>query len=107
MRRYNIDEGVVILFELLYGPSTSAVLHEGEIGKSIRTSVGVRHGFLLSPVLFNFENITQEAVHNVIGTISINSREISNFRFADDINLIAGREEELPELTTLERRARA
>ena len=37
---------------------------------------------------------------NFSGTISINGREISNLRFADDIDLIAGTEEELQELTT-------
>ena len=40
----------------------------------------------------------QEAVHNFNDTISINYREISNFQFADDIDLIAGIEEELQEL---------
>ena len=46
-------------------------------------------------------------IGNFNGTISINGREISNLRFADDIDLIAGTEEELQELTTtLERRAR-
>ena len=49
----------------------------------------------------------QEAVHNVNSAISINGREISNLRFAVDIDLITGTEEELQELTTtLERRAR-
>ena len=97
------------LLESLYGPSTSAVLHEGEVGQSFRTSVGVHQGCLLSPELFNLylENIIQEALHNFNGTTSINGREISNLRFADDIDLIAGTEEELQELTTLERRARA
>ena len=88
----------------------SAVLHEGEVGQSFRTSVGVRQGCLLSPVPFNLylENIMQETLHNISGTISINGREISNLRFADDIDLIAGTEEELQELTTTqERRARA
>ena len=84
------------------------MLHEGEIGQSFQTSVGVRQGCLLSPVLFNLylENIMQEALHNFNGMVSISGREISNLRFADDIDLIAGIEEELQELTTtLERRA--
>ena len=38
--------------------------------------------------------------------ISINGREISNLRFPYDIDLIGRTEEELQELTTLERRAR-
>ena len=49
----------------------------------------------------------QETLYNFNGTISINGREISNLRFADDIDLISGTEEKLRELTTaLERRAR-
>ena len=108
MRRYNFDEGPVTLLRSLYGPSTSAVLHEGEVGQSFRTSVGVRQGCLLSPVLFNLyiEYIMQEDLHNFNGAISTNGREISILRFEDDIDLIAGTEEELQELTTLERRAR-
>ena len=109
MRRYNIDEGLVTLLESLYGPSTSAVLHEGEIGQSFRTSVGERQGCLLSPMLFNLylENIMQEALHNFSGTISINGRKISNLRFTDDTDLITGIEELQELTTTLERRARA
>ena len=108
MRRYNIDERPVTLLRSLYGPSTSAVLHEGEVGQSFRTSVGVRQGRLLSPVLFNLyiEYIMQEDLHNFSGTIPINGREISILRFEDDIDLIAGTEEELQEPTTLGRRAR-
>ena len=50
----------------------------------------------------------QEVLHNFSGTISINCIDISNFQFADDIDLIVGSEEELQELTiTLERRTRA
>ena len=38
MWRYNMDEELMTLLESLYGPATSAVLHEGEIGQSFRTS---------------------------------------------------------------------
>ena len=110
MRRYTIAEGLVTLLRSLYGPSTSAILHEGEVGRPFRTSVGVRQGCLLSSVLLNLhlENIMQETLHNFNDTISINGRDISKLRFAYDIDLIAGTEEELQELTTtLERRARA
>ena len=48
-------------------------------------------------MLFNLylENIIQEALHNFDGMISINGRESSNLRLADDMDLIAGTEEEL------------
>ena len=74
-----LHEGLVTLLESLHGPSTSAVLQEREVGQSFRTSVGVRQGCLLSPVLFNLylENTMQEALHNINGTISIDGREIN------------------------------
>ena len=50
----------------------------------------------------------QKVLHNCNAAISINGREISNLRFAYDIDLIGRTKEELQELiTTLERRARA
>ena len=58
--------------------------------------VVVRQGCLLSPVLFK--------LYLANGTISINGREISNLQIAYQIDLIAGTEEELQELTTTERR---
>ena len=41
MRSYSIHKGLVKLLELVYRPSTSAVLHEGEIIQSFRTSIRV------------------------------------------------------------------
>ena len=53
-------------------------------------------------------DVASLALHNFNGTISINGRDTRKIRFADDIDLIAGTEEKLQELTTtLERRARA
>ena len=72
IRCYNNDEGLVTLFESLFGTPKSAVPYEEEISQSFRTLVGVRQGCLLSPVLINvyLKHITQEALHNVNATIS-------------------------------------
>ena len=70
------------------------------IGDWFRTTVGVRQGCLLSPTLFNIflERITTDALEDHEGTVSIGGRTITNLRFADDIDGLAGKEEELANL---------
>ncbi|GFR66182.1 endonuclease-reverse transcriptase [Elysia marginata] len=81
--------------------SNSAVFLNNTIGNSFKTTVGVRQGCLLSPVLFNIflERIMQDTLHQHSPTISIGGRPICNLRFADDIDLIAGSQAELQVLT--------
>ena len=59
-------------------------------------TVGVIQRWLLSTVLFNLflEDIMDVIQDEHISTISIGSRILSNLRFADDINLIAGSNDE-------------
>ena len=70
-------------------------------GDWFHTSVGVRQrGCLLSPTLFNIflEDIMTHALENFNGTISIGGRQITNLRFADEIDGITGDEDKLTEL---------
>ena len=100
MRLYNITPTLVRSIEKLYERASSAVLCNGHIGDLFRTTVGVRQGCLLSPTLFNIflERIMSEALEEHEGTVSIGGRKITNLRFADDIDGLAGSEKELKSL---------
>ena len=72
--------------------------------------MGVREDCLLLPILFNIflERIMTDALEDHEGTVSIGGRTITNLCFADDINSLAGNEEELAQLVEkLERTAAA
>ena len=62
-----------------------------------RRTVGVRQGCLLSAILFNMflERIMADALEDHKGTVRIGCRTITNLRFADDIDGLAGEREEL------------
>ena len=70
------------------------------MGGWFRRTVGVRQECLLSPTLFNIflERIMTDALEGHEGTVSIEGRTITNLRFADDIDGLAGEEEELAKL---------
>ena len=101
MRSFGIEEGLIQIIQALYNTASSAVLLNSDIGEFFKTTVGVRQGCLLSPVLFNLflEKIMRETLRNFHSTISIGGRTISNLRFADDIDLMGGSNTELQELT--------
>ncbi|WP_295514257.1 reverse transcriptase domain-containing protein, partial [Thiolapillus sp.] len=100
MKKYNISTKLIRVIKNLYDKATSAVLFNSSIGDWFRTTAGVRQGCLLSPILFNIflEMITRDALEDHEGTVSIGGRTITNLRFADDIDGLAGEEEELTKL---------
>ena len=100
MRKFNISANLVRVIEHLYGKATSAVFNNGAVGGWFRTTVGVRQGCLLSPTLFNIylERIMNDALEDHEGTLSIAGRKVTNLRFADDIDGLAGNEQELASL---------
>ena len=85
----------------LYESATSAVLFNGKVGRWFCTTIGVRQGCLLSPTLFNLflEMIMTEALELHEGSVSVGGKSITNLRFADDIDGLAGSEQELFNLT--------
>ena len=100
MKKFNISGKLIDTIQSLYENAMSAVLVQGATGEWFHTSVGVRQGCLLSPTLFNIflEGIMTHALENYNGTISIGGRQITNLRFADDIDGITGEEDELTKL---------
>ena len=100
MHKFNINKNLIALIEELYNNATSSVYLDGDIGEWFRTTVGVRQGCLLSPTLFNIflERIMMDALEDHQSTVSIGGRCVSNLRFADDIDGLAGSQDELAEL---------
>ena len=100
MHKYNIGANFITIIKSLYEKATSAVLYNGNTGDWFRTTVEVRQGCLLSPTLFNvfLEKIMTDALENHEGAVRIGGRIITNLRFADDIDGLAGKEEELENL---------
>ena len=96
MRKCIINTRIIRAIENLYGKAQSAVLFNGSTGEWFRTTVGVRQGCLLSPILFNIflERIICKALDDHEGSFIIGRRLITNFRFADDIVVNAEEEEE-------------
>ena len=83
-----------------YDKATSAVQMNGSIEESFRTTVGVRQGCLLSHSLFNIflEWIMSDALEEHDRRVSIGGRNITNLRFADDLDAVAEEEQELEAL---------
>ena len=100
MKKYNIRTNLIQVIKNLYNKATSAILFNSSIGNWFRTTVGVRQRCLLSPTLFNIflERIITDALEDHEGTVSIGGRTITNLGFADDIDGLAGGEEELVNL---------
>ena len=93
-KKYNISDNLIRVIKNLYNKATSAVLLNSSIGDWFRTAFGVRQGCLLSPTLFNMflERIMTDALEDHEGTVSIGGRTITNLRFVDDIDCLAGEE---------------
>ncbi|WP_419626769.1 RNA-directed DNA polymerase, partial [Thiolapillus sp.] len=100
MMKYSISTNLIQVIKSLCNKATSAVLFSSSIGDWFRTTIGVRQGCLLSPTLFNIflERIVTDALEDHEGTVSIGGRTITNLRFADEIDGLAGEEEELANL---------
>ena len=101
LQKYDISSNIISMIKSLYCNSTSAVLINNIQGNTFKTTVGIRQGCLLSPVLFNvfLEEIMDDIQNNHTSSISNGGLTISNLRFADDIDVIAGNTQELQALT--------
>ena len=100
MKKYNISTNLIRVVKNLCDKATSAFLFSSSTGDWFRTTVGVRQRCLLSPTLFYvfIERIMTDALEYHEGAVSIGGRAITNLRFADDIDGLAGEEVELAKL---------
>ena len=100
MRKYNISANLVRTTEQLYDKATRAVQMNGSMREWFRIAVGVRQRCLLSPTFFNIflERIMSDALEDNDGKVSIGGRNVTNLRFADDIDALAEEEQELKAL---------
>ena len=100
MRLHDINDNLIRTTEYLYNRATSAVYHDNNVGEWFQTTIGVRQGRLLSPILFNIflERIMADALEDHEGTVSIGGRTITNLRFMDDIDGLAGQVQKLVKL---------
>ena len=101
---------MILVIQALYSNSNSAVVLNNQLGELFITTAVVRQGRPLSSVLFNIfiENTMQESLQDFNTSISIGGSPVCILRFANDINLMGGSENELQDLTIrLEEKARA
>ena len=93
MKKYNSSANFILVIKHLYDKATGAILFNGSAGDWFRAIDGVGHGCLHSPILFNIllERIMTDASEDQYGTVSIGCRRITDLRFADDIDRLAGR----------------
>ena len=93
----NINARLIKVIQSLYEKAISAIYYEGKVGEWLTTRTGVRQGCILSPTLFNImlEQIMNEALLYHKDAVSIGGRVITNLRFSDDIDGLAGSEHEL------------
>ena len=100
LRGFNIEKGLIQVIQTLYDHTTITVLLNNQLGEFFQT-IGIRHGCILSPTLFNLflERIMQKTLHDHTTTVSIGSRPISNLHFTDDIDLMADSNSKLQEHT--------
>ena len=100
VKKYNISANLIQVIKNLYNKATRAVFFNGRIGDWFRPTVEVRQGCLLATILFNIflQRIMTDALQDHEGTVSIGGRTITNLRFADDIDGLAGEEGELANL---------
>ena len=68
MRKYNISTNLVCTTEQLYDKATSAVKMNDSMKEWLRTTVRVRQGCILSPILFNIflKRIMSDALKNMM-----------------------------------------
>ena len=100
MQKYNIRANLICTTEQLYEKATNEIQMNGSMGEWFITTVGIRHGSLLSTTLINIflKWIMSDAPEELGKRVSIGRRNITNLVLADDIDALAEEEQELEAL---------
>ena len=101
LKEMGIPDPLTCLLRNLYAGQEATVRTDHGTTDWFQIGKGVRQGCILSPCLFNLyaEYIMRNAgLEETQAAIKIAGRNINNFRYADDIILIAEREKELKSL---------
>ena len=96
-----ISDHLTFLLRNLYAGQEATVRTGRGTTDWFQTGKGVHQGCILLPCLFNLyaEYIMQnDGLDKAQAGIKIAGRDINNLKYADDINLMAGSEEELKSL---------
>ena len=100
MYLFGFDDMLITFICQLYKQARIVVMFQGAVDDWFCLTVRVCQDCLLSSTLFNIflEWIMGEALDNASSMVSISSRNISNLRYADDINIVARSDTELAKL---------
>ena len=98
MLKHNNSANLVRTIETLYDKTTSAVQMNGNMGELFRTTVGGKDVFCHPPSSTFSRTDHVDALDEHEGKVSIDGRNITNRRFADDIDAVAEKEQELEAL---------
>ena len=101
LQQYGVPRKLINIIRDLYSKAKSCIRVNNNLTDWFETTIGVRQGCLLSPDLFNvfLKNILAEAFEGCkkLG-INVDDYKLKDFRFADDIALIADSENDLQTL---------
>ena len=94
MQKYNFSANVVRTIEQLYYEASSAVQMNGSMKERLKKKVRIRQGCFLSPLPSTFfsDGSCLMLWKKYYGKVSMGDRNITNLRFADDIDALAEEE---------------
>lgn len=97
MEKRGVREGLRERVKEIYRETISKVKVGGETGESFWTSKGLRQGCPLSPILFNLliADVEEDLRKGNWGGVRIGGRRVCTLAYADDLVLLAGKEEKM------------
>lgn len=91
LKMKGVPRKIINIIQQMYEGSSSKIVHEGEMSRSIEVSQGVKQGCPLSPILFNLalDWVMQQAIGEQEGMVWNTEKKLNDLDYADDICLIA------------------